>query len=70
MQPFERNSEALLDMTQDCNGCEFISKLKQQQQNQKGVPFILFLMSFEKSWTDSYEAWCAVCSVHSSVQSV
>lgn len=57
-------------MTQDCNGCEFISKLKQQQQKQEGVPFILLLMPFEMSWTGSYEAWCAVSSVHSPVQSV
>lgn len=35
MHPFEHNVEALLDMTQDCNGCEFISKLQQQQQQQK-----------------------------------
>ena len=31
------------------------------------ICFILFLMPFEMSWADSYEAWCAVCSAHISI---
>lgn len=30
MHPFKADVKTLLDMTQDCNGCEFISELEEK----------------------------------------